>query len=221
MTDLLKAADSPNMQDQSADALRKVVQIFAVIWSVLSILSMVSAFVSPGGMLIISGLPTGASAFFGVVIILWAVHALKASARVVVLCAGIMMIVIMLWNIFSSSGWFRAQWAATYGFSLPGQLMILVSFLPGLLMLLGIVLFAGGLLLGKASRSVWGWVAGIAALLALVPVVAYLFLNNTQAYNYMVAVPLLMAISTFCIAISLKRPKPVVELPSVQEDEGH
>jgi len=221
MADLSEAAGDPTSRNYSADTLRKVLQIFLVIWSALLFLSLILGYILPNALTsgsvtsLFVGLPYEALAFFGVVVILWAVQALRSLARVVVLCAGVVMILTTIWDLVSVSQWFQAKWSAIYGLThLSDVVMFIVMFFPGILMALWVLLFAGGLLLEKKRRNVWSWIAGIAALLACAPVAALLIRNTSQTYSYSIIAFLLMAISTLCIAISLKRPKPTTELPS-------
>jgi len=215
MSDL---ANDSKPQHLNEETLRKVLRITMMIWAVLLFVSQMPSpvFVSITNafmelptrysaiILIFMRLPYWALIPFGVVTILWAVRSLKASSRVVVLCAGAVMIITTLWYIFNLT-WFRI-WVSMYSFSSHPWVQILSMASHIVFMSLWPLLLTGGLLLQKERRGVWLWIAGVLALLAWT-LVMVIVIFNTSVDSIPFAL-FAIVISTLCIAISLKRYKP-------------
>ncbi|MCL2881953.1 MAG: hypothetical protein FWF45_03555 [Coriobacteriia bacterium] len=222
MTDLTDGLGSQNYNEET---LRKVLRVVMVVWVVLFLVYLLPVLFAnffPVAFSILS-INLFVSHFyvdflywalipFGIIAILWAAQALKASSRIIVLCAGAMMVVTALWYILYQN-WVCIIMAAAYGGPFPLSIQILIAFLHILLMTLWALLFAGGLLLRKEERGVGRWIAGVTALLSWAYAIIFIFISH-RSYDSMFLALLLVAISTLCIAISLKRPEPAAELPS-------
>jgi len=218
MMDFSKTAGSSAGQNNKPDTFRKVLRIALVAWAVLFLVYLAPVLFRNFAPIVFSRLTMnlfipplyvdfcyGLLIPLGAMVILWATKALETSSRVVVLCAGALMILTALWYIIDQS-WVRAIMAATYGGSFPLVIQILITFLHVLLMTLWALLFAGGLLLRKKERSRGGWIAGGAALLSWVWVMTFIFIFQSP-FNSVFLALFLVAISTLCLAISLKQSK--------------
>jgi len=214
------------VQDRSANVLRKVLRVIMVIWAVLPVV-----FVA-GGILFGVSIGTSSSSMvqlligvlafihhllywalipFGTLVILWAAHTLKAPSRIVVLCAGAVMVFAALWYIHMNSMLLHAMFATDHNppfFGLPP----LAVFLYVVLVALGSFLFAGGVLLQKERRGVWTWTASTVAFFTCMIVIVLCVFNKFLSYYqvYEISVFVLVAVSTLCLAIGLKRPRSAV-----------
>ncbi|MCL2655583.1 MAG: hypothetical protein FWD65_07840 [Coriobacteriia bacterium] len=217
----------PKLQSQSGEMLRKVLRVFMIIWVVLFLVYLVPVLISNFAPIAYSTLSINlfvpllyvnilywVLVFPGAVTILWAVKALRASVRVVVICAGAMMIATTLGYIFYQN-WVRVMQAATFGGLFPLWAQTYVAFPHVLLMTLCILLFAGGLLLDKEKRSGGRWIAGALALLAWVLMIGAPVFSSANPYHAVFLALVATALSAPCIAISLKRPRPAVAPPAL------